>query len=518
MLNGEENSHLYKTVMSRILDPGTGFLKMPSSLTSTTIQRMTAKLSLLPGGPAGYAGASIPTLFTWNPLAAADGACVFVFMVTGTVVANNIAGVPAGTENWCFPTMTNANAAPMLLGGSTGVFIPLASSQNIIFSPSTTSTTAPLIPKDFAYGRINTGCFKLSAAETSITLASLTGTVTAGIGELRSMTGITDSNIKQNTVSQKDTVFMAKMEQGVVIIAGTDISPEFHQIADTLERAPVELSIQVAGSSNIPPGAAALASATYAAVDPLSCSPFLITPLDPTTNTTYLTNTSITGTAVIGIPPPSPFAPPEIELVISYTTAALTSPCVVPIIHYYVSATTAQAPFTPITTTRYTELINIGDNLQLTANATVPFSATPPSTTYTCRPPHIRGCLWVGAAGALIPPAAGETLSLLSVRIKTSRGEFATGPTRLALIQNISAGQQTLILGEETVEFVPTYSLAPYANSTPITRVSAAFLEKIKTVFEEPEAQPKRCFKLQDYYELLESFQEKRSIKRDRDQ
>src|SRR3990167_6937737 len=115
MLNGEENSHLYKTVMSRILDPGTGFLKMPSSLTSTTIQRMTAKLSLLPGGPAGYAGASIPTLFTWNPLAAADGACVFVFMVTGTVVANNIAGVPAGTENWCFPTMTNANAAPMLL-------------------------------------------------------------------------------------------------------------------------------------------------------------------------------------------------------------------------------------------------------------------------------------------------------------------------------------------------------------------------------------------------------------------
>lgn len=103
------------------------------------------------------------------------------------------------------------------------LYIPVEDNRNVKLSPD--------IAETFYRGRLVGGRITVVSDSTSTTSAALSGTFNAGyIGDTRGIPGLSPPKLTQNTVTRKDTLMNVKVQEGIYMSLGPDVSDEMGPI------------------------------------------------------------------------------------------------------------------------------------------------------------------------------------------------------------------------------------------------------------------------------------------------
>lgn len=437
-----------------------------------TTQRFTAFLSYEPSyvEASGRTTCQV-TLFAWNPMGAVNGATLFVEMPQGTIVNDTTTGETYG------------GAGNLTLTVST--FIPFVTAQNIALDPPSTSATNE--PTNFTTGRVTSAVYMIKSAQTSVTLAALSGTISYGVlNDLRNMSSasLAAGLIVQQTVEKKDAGLYAKIEDGMITVGGPDISPSLHQINIQNGNQFADVQYTTAPVPPVFPYGSAIASGS-------NTSPVFVL------LSTYLSGGS--GFTTIPIRPTSPFAPPEFELILGTSCTAAVP---VQLVHYYGGASGGSPgvmsdPIIPgvpygISVTRLSDVFNVQPDSTVQPSA-IFTGAFQPLQRFCCKPQFIQGFQWLGTVVCLAPSVAGS-ITLYNVRVFESTNSFTSGPHRLMRIDNVAFGQQVTISGKVCAMFAPGTSIASYVQNSSAPQVSTVDHQAIRALFDDPKVDERKRF------------------------
>lgn len=468
-------------------DPSITFCQGQQGGGCPPIQRFTCNQTFMPIIQEN--NVSIPLLVAFNPLAGTNSVAIYA----EPTLSNSEKTIYTSTTNPFFVAdQVPGKVITLTLGNE--LLIPLPVGENIQVSPSSMKlegANSKEVPVAYAVGRIVSGEIHVRSNQTSITMAALSGTISAGITNcFANLVGLSSSKIRQGTVLKKESILHTSIQNGVRTIVGPDVLEE----SKLLERgfyAP-QLTQQIRTYPRDAQTGTLTISSNYGS------DPYFVW-VSPEKYCTMVCSGGI-NSATIAIPPNHPQCNPTLR--VGLKTLGIEIPSSIPVLHFYVNFSL----MTPgIETFILTESVQLPFDNGIAVNpvldtATVGYTTRIVQVQQTCdiRVPQKAGYLWVGSmlpisATSAIQGASGS-LSLAELTVLYDMSPWTTGPTRLLRVENVANNQQVVVTGTLTAEVNPLQDTAPFIHGKAETVLSFEQQENLRRLFNDDYSSAKRIF------------------------